>query len=213
MMREGALLLPFASVPLFPLRISRQYESFPVCPVVSGMRQESPLFLAGSRNYGNEPIMKSYFISILWRCVFIASVLSAFLLTGCEEDERETSPILPGQVAILQVTINPDPVYQGYENKYRYTITVNETNGVGATITSMKVERINSEGTSFDSDDYDEGDVAETFGDSYIQPYGQLATYVVHECYQCEYERWLLRYEDDLGNKREMSATVTMMPR
>jgi len=140
-------------------------------------------------------------------------MLSLLLLTGCEEDDRDTSPILPGQVAVLQVTINPDPVYQGYEDKYRYTVTVDETNGVGATITSMKIERIDGDGTSFDIDNYDEDDVANTFGSSYIPEYGQLATYVVHECYQCQYERWLLRYEDDFGNEREISATVTMMPR
>lgn len=177
------------------------------------MRQEPPLFLAGSRNYGNEPIMKFYSTHILWRLFLVTSVLSVLSLTGCEDDDRDASPILPGQVAVLQITVDPDPVYQGYEDKYRYTVTVDETNGVGATITSMKIERIDGNGTSFDSDNYDEEEVAEMFGTSYISPYGRLATYVTHECYQCEYERWLLRYEDDLGNEREKSATVTMMPR
>ena len=157
--------------------------------------------------------MKSYSTHIIWRFFLISAALSALFLTGCEEDDRDTSPIMPGQVAVLQVTIDPDPVYQGYGDTYRYTVTIDETNGVGATITSMKLERIDSEGTSFDADDYDEGDVAETFGSSYIAPYGRLATYVTHECYQCEYERWLMRYEDDLGNEREKSATVTMIPR
>ncbi len=157
--------------------------------------------------------MKSYHTYIVRRLLLIASVLSVLSLAGCEEDDRDTSPILPGQVAILQVTVDPDPVYQGYESKYRYTVTVDETNGVGATITSMKVERIDSDGLAFDRDDYDEGDVAQTFGSSYIPAYGQLATYVTHECYQCAKERWLLRYEDDLGNQREKSATVTMLPR
>lgn len=177
------------------------------------MRQESPLFLASSRNCGNELIMKSYPAYILWRCALAASLLSLALLTGCEEDDRETSPILPGQVAVLQVTIDPDPVYQGYGDKYNYTVTVDETNGVGATITSMKIERIDSDGASFDQDNYNESDVANMFGSSYISAYGQLATYVKHECYQCAQERWLLRYEDDLGNHREKSATVTMIPR
>ncbi len=158
--------------------------------------------------------MKSYSAhNIIWRFFLISTTLSALFLAGCEEDDRDTSPILPGQVAILQVTIDPDPVYQGYGDKYRYTVTIDEKNGVGATITSMKIERIDSEGTSFDADDYDEAEVAATFGSSYISPYGRLATYVTHECYQCEYERWLLRYEDDLGNEREKSATVTMIPR
>ena len=144
---------------------------------------------------------------------FLTLCSASLLLAGCDEDDRDTSPILPGQVAVLNVSFSPETVYQGYNDTYRYIVTVDESNGVGATITSMKIERIDADGQSFDSDNYNEEGVARIFGTSYISSMGRLQSDVTHECYSCAQERWLLRFTDDFGNSREASGLVTFVDR
>ncbi|MBD3309366.1 hypothetical protein GF339_23415 [candidate division KSB3 bacterium] len=133
-------------------------------------------------------------------------------LTGCETD-RETSPILPGETAVLVLNFVPSPVYESYGNEYRFTVFIDEVNGVGATITSMKVESIDSEGNVIDTDNYDENRVVDTFGTSYIQAYGRLITSVEVECFGCARESWLVRAEDDEGNHVEYSQSVELIER
>ena len=133
-------------------------------------------------------------------------------LAGCEID-RQTSPILPGEVSVLTITFSPSPVYEGYGNKFRFTVFIDEVNGVGARITSMKIESVDSEGNVIDTDNYDENKVIRTFGTSYIKAYGRLITNVEVECYGCTRESWLVRAEDDQGNHVEYSQSVELIER
>jgi len=136
------------------------------------------------------------------------------LVVGCEP-ELETSPILPGETAVLVITFSPSPVYEGYENKYRFTVFIDEVNGVGASITSIRIEYINDGGNVFETHNYGQSRVAQDFfGTSRIEAYGRLMTSVdALECYGCARTSWLVQAIDDRGNYVEYSETVELISR
>jgi hypothetical protein len=132
---------------------------------------------------------------------------------GCEPD-LITDPILPGETAVLTVAFSPSPVYEGYGSKYRFTVFVDEVNGVGARIRSIKIEHVGSEGYVLETDKYDEYDVVRTFGTSRIEAYGRLMTSVeLDDCSGCTRENWLIRADDDKGNYVEYSQSVELISR
>ena len=149
----------------------------------------------------------------MFRTIGIVAVCCVFLsLTGCEP-EQTTSPILPGETAVFIVTFDPDPAYEGYGDKYRFMVRVDEVNGVGARITSIKVEYIDDTGNVLETDNYDEGAVVRTFGTSRIEAYGRLMTNVEVECFCCTRENWLIRAEDDQGEHVEYPGSVELISR
>jgi hypothetical protein len=134
-------------------------------------------------------------------------------MTGCESD-LDTSPILPGETSVLQITFAPSPVYEGYGNEYRFTVFIDEVNGVGARIGSIKIEHVSVEGSVLETVKYDEYDVVRTFGTSRIEAFGRLMTSVeLEDCYGCTRESWLVRADDDRGNYVEYSQSVELISR
>lgn len=145
----------------------------------------------------------------------VVVLLGCMLLgIGCEP-ELDTSPILPGEKAVLEITFSPSPIYEGYGNEYRFTVFIDERNGVGAEISSIKIEYIDDLGNVFETDNYGESKVAqEFFGTSRIEAYGRLMTSVDGlECPGCARTSWLVRADDDKGNHVEYSGTVELIPR
>ena len=149
------------------------------------------------------------------KILLLAVILSGYLMlmAGCEPD-LNTTPVLPGEIAVLVITFNPDPVYEGYGNKYRFTVIIEEVNGVGARINSIKIEHVDSSGYVLTTESYDEYDVVQTFGTSQIEAYGRLMANVeLEDCYNCALESWLVRANDDRGNHVEYSGTVELVSR
>jgi hypothetical protein len=135
-------------------------------------------------------------------------------IAGCEP-ELETSPILPGEIAVLVLTFDPSPVFEGYGNEYRFTVRIDEVNGVGARITSIKIEYLDATGNVSETDNYNENKVIrDFFGTSRIEAYGRLMTSVDElECPGCARTSWLVRADDDKGNHVEYSGTVELISR
>ncbi len=143
-----------------------------------------------------------------------AVLLACIILSiGCDP-ELATSPILPGQIAVFVITFEPIPVYEGYGNKYRFTLRIDEINGVGARIGSIKIEHVNEKGYVFETNNYDTDDVIRTFGTARIEAYGRLMAKIeLKDCYECKLESWLIRADDDQGNHVEYSGTVELIAR
>lgn len=135
-------------------------------------------------------------------------------LTGCDPEMR-TNPILPGQISVFNVTFQPNPVYEGYNSTYRFTLFVDEVNGVGARIDSIKVEYIGDDGEVWRTENFDQLDVVyRLFGTSRIEAFGRLmASVQVEDCYFCERQNWLIRANDDFGNHVEYSGTIEFISR
>jgi hypothetical protein len=133
-------------------------------------------------------------------------------LAGCES-EMNTSPIMPGETAVLLISFSPSPVYEGYGNTYTFTVFVDEVNGVGADLRSIKIENIDDEDTVIETDTYRSNEIIQTFGTTRIEAYGRLMTNVSLECYNCARQSWLIRADDDKGNYVEYSQSVELIAR
>ena len=142
--------------------------------------------------------------------ISLALVLS---LTGCEPD-MSTNPILPGQTAVLSITFESNPVYEGYNDTYTFLVYIDEKNGVGANIGSIKVEYIDDKGDVWETDKWDHNDVVRTFGTNRIEALGRLMAYVkVEDCFFCDRQNWLVRADDDMGTHVEYSGTIKFLSR
>lgn len=151
--------------------------------------------------------IKLFVTWVLFACCLIMSV------SGCEP-ERTTTPVLPGQIAVFKITFSPNPVYQGYSDTYRFTVFIEEVNGVGARVSSLKVEDVDQDGAVLHTDQYNEQDVVRTFGTSRIEAFGKLMTNVaLTQCYGCSRENWLVRADDDQGNDVEYAQSVELITR
>jgi hypothetical protein len=135
-------------------------------------------------------------------------------LTGCDP-EMITNPILPGEISVLTITFQPNPVYEWYNDRYRFTVFIDEVNGVGANIDSIKVEYIGDDGEVWKTKNYDRIDVQyRLFGTSRIEAFGRLmASVQIEDCHFCERQNWHVRADDDNGNHVEYSATVELINR
>ena len=89
------------------------------------------------------------------------------LLAGCDPD-MNTNPILPGQTAVLSITFESNPVYEGYNDTYSFLVYIDERNGVGANIGSVKIEYIDDKGDVWETDNWNSNDVVRTFGTNRI---------------------------------------------
>jgi len=141
-------------------------------------------------------------------CFLIVGLAGA----GCDP-HRETSPILLGESTILVISFYPSPVYESSDGNFHFTVFVDEVNNVGATITSVKLESIDDDGSLLDVDRHDERWIQRTFGSSYIEPYGRLAANVELEAYGSYRENWILRGTDDLGYSFEFAQSVELIRR
>jgi hypothetical protein len=137
----------------------------------------------------------------------------ALMLAGCDPD-MYTNPILPGQSAVLDISFDPNPVYEGYSNTYTFRVVIDEINGVGAELTSIKIEYIGDDGSVWETDNWDYYDIVRSFGTNRIEAMGRLMARVkVEDCYYCEQQNWLIRAEDDLGNHVEGSDLIQFQAR
>jgi len=137
----------------------------------------------------------------------------ALTLTGCDPD-MYTNPILPGQTAVLRITFDPNPVYEGYNSTYTFVVYIDELNGVGANIGSIKIEYIGDDGSVWDTDTWGYYDIVRTFGTDRIEATGRLMAYIkVEDCYFCDRQNWLVRADDDRGSHVEYSNAIQFLSR
>lgn len=147
--------------------------------------------------------------TIVYRVLLCCIIL---LVVGCEA-ERETTPILPGQISVLVITFSPSPVHENSNGDYQYTILIDEVNDVGATLTSIKLETLDEDGNVQDKDYKDQNWIQDTFGTTRIEPLGRLASIIKLDAWGAERESWVLRGVDDLGNYIEYSQSVELISR
>ena len=133
-------------------------------------------------------------------------------LAGCEA-HRDVSPILPGEQAVLVISFSPSPVYESSDGRFHFLVFVDEVNNVGARMSSVKLENLDADGTIVDTDRHDEAWIRQTFGNSYIEPFGRLIGSVELEVYNSTRETWWLRGTDDNGYSFDYQGSVELISR
>lgn len=146
-----------------------------------------------------------------WSVVALLGVLLVSL-TGCDP-ETEGNPILPGQQSYFTVTFEPNPVYEGYDNEYLFIVRITESNGVGASISSIKIEYV-QDGGVVETDTWDRREVIRELGTNRLDAYGTIRSQItLSDCYFCDRQNWVVRADDDLGNYVQYSGSVELISR
>jgi len=107
--------------------------------------------------------------------------------------------------ANLQITFSPNPVPQSNDGSWSYTVVLQETSGVGATLDQMVVG-----GNDYSSN------IAAWFGSNRIEPNGQLQSSINSTCSSCTLPFglvWSFKGDDDNGHMGlTWSGEVSLAP-
>lgn len=134
------------------------------------------------------------------------------LIAGCEDTDHDTSPILPGQIAVLDVSFQPNPVAESATlDVFRYVATFLETNGVGVNMNYVRAETRRDDGTILSETDGDETWFRETFGTSYLPANGRLLANFRTETREGKRVNWVFKGVDDFGNSVETSEIIELI--
>lgn len=146
-----------------------------------------------------------------WSMVVVLGIVM-MSLTGCDPD-LEGNPIVPGQQSYFTVTFDPNPVYEGYSNRYQFTVSIQESNGVGATLSSIKIEYV-QDGNVTSTDTWDQRDIIRELGTNRLDAYGTIRSQItLSDCYFCDRQNWVVRANDDRGNYVQYSGSVQLISR
>jgi len=160
------------------------------------------------RSFNNMRNIAVYFFGI----VLLGGMMLG--LAGCDP-EMEANPILPGQVAYLEVTFSPNPIIEGYNDRTLVTLSIEEKNGVGGWIRSIKFEYMDDDGYVVETENWNEYEVQQAFGTSRFESFGYpLRTQLrIDDCYFCDKLNCLVRIADDQGNYPEYSGNLVIVTR
>lgn len=107
-------------------------------------------------------------------------------------------PIAPS-VGEIAATFSPNPVSAGTDGKWRYTITLRETGGLGITLQSVFVNTSDISSR-----------IADFFGSTRLAANGRLAASVISGYTHPADEIWKITGVDDLGNQVSLTAAVKL---
>ena len=147
----------------------------------------------------------------IWIALFLALTLMV-ILSGCSG--------LP-KTAKINITIEPNPVPY-YENGWwLFDIVLDESNGVGVTLSSLRFDDYNQEEQLFDTEIFyeaDEGIITSWFGSNYLPAFSSLQIQVDFGYYTPPGEEFtkysLLTIEgiDDNNNPVEATGRIDYLP-
>jgi hypothetical protein len=129
--------------------------------------------------------------------------------------------VLPNSTkkAKLNIIFEPNSVpYSGEDNKWPFHMIITESNGVGVTLNSIKVEEYNQDGQIIYTNTWDEEWITNWFGSNYIPAFSLIEFLKTHgymldpEAGFAEYVKYLAKGTDDNGNQIEETAILDIQP-
>lgn len=120
--------------------------------------------------------------------VLFLFIIILFFSNACSPDSSNsgtpTTPIIPKKAAILNISVNKEPIVIVYSKFLGYGLcepkfTATETNGVGVNIQIIKVEFIRSNGSS----------TSINFSQRRLEPYGSFTIEVTQQLYHTNYSK------------------------
>ena len=138
----------------------------------------------------------------IWIALFLALTLMV-ILSGCSG--------LP-KIAEISIVVDPNPVPCSSEDgKWHCTMTISESNGVGVTLTSVRLDSYDQEEQLYYTQFLYEEDIIDWFKSNYIPAFSML---------QCELEySGIAKYTiitiegvDDNNNPIEATGRVDLLP-
>ena len=147
----------------------------------------------------------------IWIALFLVLTLM-LILSGCRG--------LP-KTAKINITIDPNPVPY-YENGWwLYDIILDESNGVGVTLSSLRFDEYNQDEQLFNTQFFyeaDEGIITSWFGSNYLPAFSSLQLQVDFGYYIApgdefaKYEVLTIEGVDDNNNPIEATVRIDFLP-
>jgi len=138
----------------------------------------------------------------IWIALFLALTLM-LILSGCSG--------LP-KTAKINITIDPNPVpYSSEDGKWHYTMTISESNGVGVTLSSIRLDSYDQAEQLFYTQFLYEDDIIDWFKSNYIPAFSMLQNGVVHSG-TGKYIIITVEGIDDNDNPIEATSRIDFLP-
>jgi hypothetical protein len=141
---------------------------------------------------------KKYYFVILF-------LILAIFLSGC----GVTGP----KTAKINITIEPNPVPYSSENEsWPFDIVLDESNGVGVTLTSLRFDSYNQQEQLFFVQILYEEDIIGWFGSNYLYAFSALQASIYHTSTVLKYGILTVEGVDDNENLIEATGRVDYLP-
>jgi len=142
----------------------------------------------------------------MWMLLILAVIL-IMILSGCSG--------LP-KTAKINITIDPNPVPYSSENeKWPFDIILNETNGIGVTISSIRFDSYNQEDELIGTTiwyEADEEEITSLFGSNYLPAFSSIQGGVSHHNSTFKYTILSIEGVDDDNNPVEATGRADFLP-
>ena len=145
----------------------------------------------------------------IWVALFLALTLMV-ILSGCSG--------LP-KIAKINVTIEPNPVpYSSVDNWWPFDIVLDESNGIGVTLSSLRFDEYNQEEQLSDTTIFYEEDIIHWFGSNYLPAFSSLQLqeefgyHIAQGDEVAKYIALTIEGIDDDGNPIEATGRVDFLP-
>ena len=138
----------------------------------------------------------------IWIALFLVLTLM-LILSGCSG--------LP-KTAKLNISIDPNPVPCSSEDgKWHYTMTISESNGVGVTLTSIRLDSYNQAEELYYTQLLYEEDIIDWFESNYIPAFSMIQNGIVSSSSR-KYAIITIEGVDDNNNPIEATGRVDFLP-
>ena len=142
----------------------------------------------------------------VWISLILVFILM-MVLSGC-------SGVTGPKTAKINITIEPNPVPYSSENeRWPFTIILDESNGVGVTISSFRWDEYNQEEQLIYTDILYEEDIIDWFGSNYIPAFSILQNSSIGSSSSRKYAIITIEGIDDSSNPVEATRRVDYLPK
>ena len=138
----------------------------------------------------------------IWIALFLALTL-ILILSGCSG--------LP-KIAEISIVADPNPAsYSSGDEKWHYTMTISESNGVGVTLSSIRLDSYDQAEQLFYTQFLYEDDIIDWFESNYIPAFSMLQNGITHSGI-AKYAIITVVGIDDNNNPIEATVRVDYQP-
>ena len=138
----------------------------------------------------------------MWMLLILA-VISMMILSGCSGIKT----------AKVNITIDPNPVpYSSDNERWSFTVVFEESNGIGVTLTRLKLESYSQEDELIDITIWDEEDLNEYWETNYLAAFSSLQNAIYHTNPALKYTILTLEGVDDDNNPIEAIGRADFLP-
>ena len=136
----------------------------------------------------------------------LLSIILIIVLTGC-------SGVIGPKTAKLDITIVPNPVpYNSEDGRWWFNLILTESNGVGVTLISLRIDAYDQAEELVDVQILDEEDITDWFESNYLPAFSTLSNWIWHTG-TSKYNILTIAGVDDNDNPIEATERVDYLPK